>query len=149
MKHGKKYVDSVKLIDNTKLYEANEAFALVCQTAKAKFDADIKALKFNEVYLTSTYDLVDTTTFSGSYTASLVEKIGDNYDIITANIVADILIAMKELFYKFLKPGGILIISGIIDERKEEVTDAVTSAGFEIKEFCEQSDWAAVMLVKK
>jgi ribosomal protein L11 methyltransferase len=80
---------------------------------------------------------------------SLVEKIGDNYDIITANIVADILIAMKELFYKFLKPGGILIISGIIDERKEEVTDAVTSAGFEIKEFCEQSDWAAVMLVKK
>lgn len=80
---------------------------------------------------------------------SLVEKIGDSYDIITANIVADILIAMKELFYKFLKPGGILIISGIIDERKEEVTDAVTSAGFEIKEFCEQSDWAAVMLVKK
>ena len=56
---------------------------------------------------------------------------------------------MKELFYKFLKPGGILIISGIIDERKEEVTDAVTSAGFEVKEFCEQSDWAAVMLVKK
>ena len=50
----------------------------------AKFDADIKALKFNEVYLTSTYDLVDTTTFSGSYTASLVEReLGDGADAVT------------------------------------------------------------------
>lgn len=50
----------------------------------AKFDADIKALKFNEVYLTSTYDLVDTTTFSGSYTASLVEReLGEGADAVT------------------------------------------------------------------
>lgn len=50
----------------------------------AKFDADIKSLKFNEVYLTSTYDLVDTTTFSGSYTASLVEReLGDGADAVT------------------------------------------------------------------
>lgn len=79
----------------------------------------------------------------------LAERIGDEYDIITANIVADILIAMKDHFYRFLKPGGVLIISGIIDERKEEVTDAVTKAGFEITEFREESDWAAVMLRKK
>lgn len=50
----------------------------------AKFDADIKNLKFNEVYITSTYDLVDTTTFSGSYTASLIEKeLGEGADAIT------------------------------------------------------------------
>ncbi len=79
----------------------------------------------------------------------LVKKIGNGYDIITANIVADILIAMKDLFFHFLKSDGILIISGIIDERKEEVTDAVTEVGFKIVEFCEQSDWAAVMLQKK
>lgn len=81
--------------------------------------------------------------------SELVEKIGSGYDIITANIVADILIAMKELFYRFLKPGGTLIISGIIDERKEEVTDAVTNAGFDIVESYEESGWAAVMLIKK
>ncbi len=39
-----------------------------------KFDASIKSLKFNEVYVTSTYKLVDTTTVSGSYAASLAEK---------------------------------------------------------------------------
>lgn len=81
--------------------------------------------------------------------SELAARLGDGYDIITANIVADILIGMKDHFYKFLKPEGILIISGIIDERKEEVTDAVTGAGFEIIGSREESDWAAVMLRKK
>ena len=47
-----------------------------------KFDASLKSLKFNEVYLTSTYDLVDTTTISGSYTASLVE-LGEGADAVS------------------------------------------------------------------
>ena len=41
-KMGKKYQDSVKLIEKTKLYDANEAIALVCQTSKAKFDETIE-----------------------------------------------------------------------------------------------------------
>lgn len=49
-----------------------------------KFDASLKSLKFNEVYVTSTYDLVDTTTISGSYTASLVEKeLGEGADAVS------------------------------------------------------------------
>lgn len=49
-----------------------------------KFDASLKSLKFNEVYITSTYDLVDTTTISGSYTASLVEKeLGEGADAVS------------------------------------------------------------------
>ncbi|MBQ7968895.1 MAG: 50S ribosomal protein L1 [Clostridia bacterium] len=42
MKMGKKYSDSIKLLEKTKLYDANEAIALVCQTAKAKFDETIE-----------------------------------------------------------------------------------------------------------
>ena len=42
MKHGKKYVDSAKLIDRTKAYDAEEALALCCQTAKAKFDETVE-----------------------------------------------------------------------------------------------------------
>ncbi|MGF7398228.1 50S ribosomal protein L1 [Thermoanaerobacterium thermosaccharolyticum] len=41
MKHGKKYLDSVKLIDSTRLYDANEAVDLVLKTAKAKFDETV------------------------------------------------------------------------------------------------------------
>ena len=42
MKHGKKYVDSVKLVDSNKLYETAEACDLVCKTAKAKFDETVE-----------------------------------------------------------------------------------------------------------
>lgn len=76
----------------------------------------------------------------------LREKIGSGYDIITANIVADVLIAMSTLFRSFLKPESILIISGIITERKSEVVDAVFEAGFEVIEEAEGDGWAAVML---
>ena len=43
MKHGKKYVDSAKALDKTKLYEPNEALGTVCQLAKAKFDETVEA----------------------------------------------------------------------------------------------------------
>ena len=43
MKHGKKYVESAKLIESNKLYDTEEAFSLVVKTAKAKFDESIEA----------------------------------------------------------------------------------------------------------
>ena len=42
MKHGKKYIESAKLVESTKYYEANEALGLVCRTAKAKFDETVE-----------------------------------------------------------------------------------------------------------
>lgn len=42
MKHGKKYIDSAKLVDRSKLYESNEALDLACKNAKAKFDETIE-----------------------------------------------------------------------------------------------------------
>ena len=42
MKHGKKYIESAKLIDSAKIYESTEALDLVCKTAKAKFDETIE-----------------------------------------------------------------------------------------------------------
>lgn len=77
---------------------------------------------------------------------TLREEIGSGYDIITANIVADVLIAMSGLFKSFLKPDSILIISGIIVERKDEVINAVTAQGFEVIESADSEGWAAVML---
>lgn len=76
-------------------------------------------------------------------------QIGDGFDIITANIVADVLIAMSGLFRSFLKPDSVLIISGIIVERKDEVINAVTAQGFEVIESADSEGWAAVMLRNK
>ena len=76
----------------------------------------------------------------------LCEKIGGGYDLITANIVADVLISMKDIFHQKLKNNGILIISGIITERKDEVVNAVVHAGFEVIDTAEGEGWAAVKL---
>ena len=74
----------------------------------------------------------------------LVSEIDRKYDIITANIVADVIIAMKDYFVRYLKKGGILIISGIIEERMDEVIAAVESAGFSNPEPYVKEGWAAV-----
>ncbi len=42
MKHGKKYIESAKLVDRAKLYEATDALALAIETAKAKFDETVE-----------------------------------------------------------------------------------------------------------
>ena len=42
MKHGKKYIESAKLVDSTKLYETTEALELACKAAKAKFDETVE-----------------------------------------------------------------------------------------------------------
>ena len=74
----------------------------------------------------------------------LADEIDDKYDIIAANIVADVLIAMKESFLRYLKKGGILIVSGIIEERMDEVIDALKSVGFKEPEPEVREGWAAV-----
>ena len=74
----------------------------------------------------------------------LADEIDDKYDIIAANIVADVLIAMKESFLRYLKKGGILIVSGIIEERMDEVIDALKSVGFKAPEPEVREGWAAV-----
>lgn len=79
---------------------------------------------------------------------ALCEKIGGGYDLLCANIVADVLIAMSGSFSGFLKPGGKLIVSGIIDMRKDEVLDVIKTKGFVLEETCEKEDWAAASFVK-
>ena len=74
----------------------------------------------------------------------LADEIDDKYDIIAANIVADVLIAMKESFLRYLRKGGILIVSGIIEERMDEVIGALESVGFRDAELEVREGWAAV-----
>lgn len=79
---------------------------------------------------------------------SLLSCIGQRkYDVILANIVADVIMAMTPLFQKLLKPEGILIASGIISDRKEEVLETIKAAGFDVLLIKEKEDWVAVQAV--
>ena len=71
-------------------------------------------------------------------------KIGGDYDVVVANIVADVIIAMSRTAYSQTRRGGVFITSGIIGPRADEVKNALTEAGFEISDIHEQSDWVCI-----
>ena len=74
---------------------------------------------------------------------NLVRQLGQGYQVVCANIVADVLIAMSGRFKRFLDENGILLISGIIDSRKDEVLEVIKNCGFELIEIREKEDWVA------
>ena len=78
----------------------------------------------------------------------LAAEIDGQYDIITANIVADVLIAMKDYFKCYLRDGGYLIVSGIIEERMEEVLSAIEECGFTRLGVNVKEGWAAAQFAK-
>ncbi len=78
---------------------------------------------------------------------TISDKLGTGFDLITANIVADVLIAMSSLFKKYLRQNGTLIVSGIIEERKDEVINAITEIGFSLVDEKEKDDWVAAKFI--
>ena len=73
------------------------------------------------------------------------EKVGFGcYDIVVANILADVLVPLTPVIVHQLKPGGIYITSGIIDDKENVVREAVESAGLEILEVTYQGEWVSV-----
>ncbi|MBR2275739.1 MAG: 50S ribosomal protein L11 methyltransferase [Lachnospiraceae bacterium] len=74
------------------------------------------------------------------------ERVGySKYDIVAANILAEVLIPLTPQVVKHIKPGGIYILSGIIDEKEELVVSAVKGAGFEILEVNRLGEWVGVV----
>lgn len=76
----------------------------------------------------------------------LGEEIGyDEYDIVVANILADVLLPLTPIVPKHLKKDGLFITSGIIDTKEEEVKQAILDNGsFEILEITRQKDWSSI-----
>ena len=70
------------------------------------------------------------------------------YDVVTANIVADVIIDLAPLAYNAVRIGGVFIASGIIEDRIDDVKAALQSAGFEICSVRRSADWAAFRCVK-
>ncbi len=74
----------------------------------------------------------------------LTSVVTGTYDVICANIVADVIIRLCPDIPKFLKPGGTFITSGIIDTRKEDVLAAIKRCGITAEEVKEENGWVAV-----
>lgn len=73
------------------------------------------------------------------------DKVGyEKYDIVVANILADVLVPLTPVILAQLKPGGIYITSGIIDDKEQTVVDAVLKAGLTVLEVHHQGEWVSV-----
>ena len=75
----------------------------------------------------------------------LQEKVGtEEYEIVVANILADVIIPMAPVIPARLKKGGYFITSGIIDFKEQEVKEAIEAAGMEIVQINHQGEWVNI-----
>jgi len=73
--------------------------------------------------------------------ASMRRYLGGGYQLVLANIVADVIISLSSFARSFMAPGGVFICSGIIDGRCEEVRSALIKNGFEILSHSSEEEW--------
>lgn len=66
-------------------------------------------------------------------------------DIVVANIIADVIIGISGQVPEYLKKGGVLLTSGIIRERKDDVVKTYTDLGFELVKVLEMGEWVAIV----
>lgn len=77
-------------------------------------------------------------------------KVGyERYDIVTANILADVLLSLTPVIVHQMKKGGIYITSGILDVKEQEVRKAIEDAGLTIVETTRQGEWVSITAQKR
>ena len=72
----------------------------------------------------------------------------EKYDIVAANILADVLVPLTPVIIHQMKPGAVYITSGIIEDKEQVVVDAVKAAGLEVLEVNHQGEWVSVVARK-
>ena len=76
----------------------------------------------------------------------LFDKIAvEKYDVVAANIVADVIIALLPIAEKLVKDGGAFVCSGIIDERLADVESALSESHFSIEKITHNGGWSSVL----
>lgn len=80
---------------------------------------------------------------------NLLDGVAEGADIVVANILAEVILRFADDAGKVVKNGGYFITSGIIQQKKEVVKDAMINAGFEIEEIIAMEDWVAIISKKK
>jgi ribosomal protein L11 methyltransferase len=113
--------------DNVRAYDLDE---VAVRSARLN-------VKLNKVQQTVTVDA-----------NNLLNGVTGQADVIVANILAEIILRFTEDAFELVKPGGFFITSGIIQPKKQEVREALETAGFIIEEIMVMEDWVAIIAKK-
>ena len=110
----------------------------------ARYGARVTALDVSEVAIHVAESNIETNKVADRIAVrrgSVDEVEGREFDLILANIIASVLIELAPRLAAVLKPGGLLLASGIIEERAAGVRDALTSVGLNLEEQDHEDDW--------
>ncbi|MFD2637486.1 50S ribosomal protein L11 methyltransferase [Piscibacillus salipiscarius] len=111
----------------------------------------IKAYDLDEVAVKSTQNNVKLNQVQDRIEAkqnNLLEDVEAGADVIVSNILAEIILEFIDDAFSKVKPGGYFITSGIIQGKKNDVKDALTSIGFDIVEVNAMEDWISIVAKK-
>lgn len=112
----------------------------------------VRAYDLDEVAVKSARENIELNSVNEVVTVgqnNLLNGVEGQADIIVANILAEIIVRFVDDAYKLVKNGGTFITSGIIMNKKEEVKEALTKAGFLIEEVMVMEDWVAIIAKKE
>lgn len=118
--------------------------------AKSAFAVDIDANAIKTAYENAAFNGIDKTNYyvtSGNVVTdkALQDEIGyGKYDIVVANIIADVIVAISPAVSKQLKADGVFIASGIIKDRLQDVYDALEENGFSVIDTNFKDEWVSV-----
>lgn len=105
--------------------------------------ASLENLELNEIPK-DTYEIVKGDVIGDREFADNVAKIGQ-YDIVVANILADVIIPLSGVIRPFMKEDGVFITSGIIDDKEDAVKRALIDNGFEIVDIIYLGEWVSIV----
>lgn len=114
--------------------------------------SDVIALDLDEVAVKSAQDNVELNRLSERITvkkSDLLHGRDEQADVVVANILAEVIMKLTEDAAKTVKQNGYFITSGIIQQKKQEVREAIIKAGFEIEETLVMEDWVAFIARRK
>lgn len=124
----------------------------VLSIASKHLGADkVYAYDLDEVAVASAQENMDMNPVASDVQVSandLLNGVSIQADVVVANILAEIILRLIPDAWNVVKPGGKFIVSGIIQDKKEEVMDALKEIGFTVSEILQQGDWFGIILTK-
>lgn len=142
-----KYIDENSTVLDIGCGSGILSIASLLLGAKSAFGVDIDSLAVKTAQANALENGFDESKFK-AVQGNLSDKVSGKYNVVVANIVADIIMEFNKEVGKYLKNDGVYITGGIIESREDEVLLSFAQNGFEVKERFEEKGWL-VFVVKK
>lgn len=136
--------------ENKKVIDIGTGSGILAIASSLCGSKDITAIDIDELAVKVAKENVmlnDATPYVNVVHGDLLCDINDKYDVIIANIVADVIKILIPDIHKFMNKDGCFIVSGIINERKDEVIDFAIKNGLKLKEVKTMGEWSSMVFI--